>query len=102
MCTSARFDEPRVRPAGGVVFTCNGRGHDYHNELNAEGLGLQREVPGVPFIGMFAGGEYGPTFAYNQYGFFSEAEQFAGTNDRPHPLPRMGPLSFSCAVALFG
>ena len=59
--SSAGAGEPRLQPAGGVVFTCNGRGARFHKEPNAEGQGLEAALPGVPFIGMFAGGEFGPS-----------------------------------------
>ena len=91
-CCSSREDERGVRPAGGVVFTCNGRGFDFHKETNAEGRGLEAALPGCPFIGIFAGGEYGP---------------FGRSHDpamimRPNALPRFIMHSYSCSVAMFG
>jgi hypothetical protein len=92
--SSAGAGEPRLQPAGGVVFTCNGRGARFHKEPNAEGRGLEAALPGVPFIGMFAGGEFGPG-----------PDHWAGSGDEPcgsHGLPMVFPRTFCSVVAMFG
>ena len=72
-------------------------------------------MPGVPFIGIFAGGEYGPMFAGSAHGpgqapgaglVPGEAPGNNGhsyhTATRPHGLPQVDALFFSSAVAMFG
>ena len=55
--------QPLPNPAAAVLFTCNGRGREFHGEPNAEARAVAAALPGVPFAGFFAGGEYGPSFA---------------------------------------
>ena len=97
-CDSRRGGEPPLRPAGGVVFTCNGRGQRFHEEANAEARGLEAVLPGVPFVGMFAGGEIGPSY----WGFNQGVNGHTRRPARPHVLPGFDVHSFSCAVSLFG
>ena len=77
------------------MLTCNGRGVGFHEEANVEAQVLQREVPGATFIGMFAGGEYGPTDTW--VGIPSPLESL---KSEPGLLPQMGDHAFSCAVAM--
>eukprot|EP00908_Phaeocystis_cordata_P018676 Transcript_30139.p1 GENE.Transcript_30139~~Transcript_30139.p1 ORF type:complete len:455 (-),score=119.48 Transcript_30139:85-1449(-) len=97
-CDSRRGGEPPLRPAGGVVFTCNGRGQRFHEEANAEARGLEAVLPGVLFVGMFAGGEIGPSY----WGFNQGVNGHTRRPARPHVLPGFDVHSFSCAVSLFG
>lgn len=98
--SSAGAGEPRLQPAGGVVFTCNGRGVRFHKEPNAEGRGLEAVLPGVPFIGMFAGGEFGPGDAPG--GMPAGAGHSYHTANRPHGLPYVFQHAFCSAVVMFG
>ena len=52
--------DPLPTPRGGFVFTCNGRGQEFHNEAEAESKALARALPGCAMAGFYAGGEYGP------------------------------------------
>ena len=99
--SSAGAGEPRLKPAGGVVFTCNGRGARFHKEPNAEGQGLEAALPGVPFIGMFAGGEFGPDQDTTGGPYQSPPHSYH-TEEEPHGLPRVFPLTFCSVVAMFG
>lgn len=100
--SSAAAAEPRLQPAGGVLFTCNGRGARFHKAANAEARGLEAALPGVPFIGMFVGGEFGP----NQEQLYDPGPQRAGhsyhTAAQPHGLPRFYAQSFCSVVTMFG
>ena len=107
--SSAAAGEPRLQPAGGVVFTCNGRGVRFHKEPNAEGRGLEAVLPGVPFIGMFAGGEFGPGDNYLLQpggdvpgGMPADAGHSYSTATQPHGLPHVFQHSFCSSVAMFG
>ena len=99
--SSAAAAEPRLQPAGGVLFTCNGRGARFHKAANAEARGLEAALPGVPFIGMFVGGEFGP----NQE-LYDPGQEGAGhsyhTAAQPHGLPRFYAQSFCSVVTMFG
>uniref|UniRef100_A0A7S4C033 F-box domain-containing protein n=1 Tax=Chrysotila carterae TaxID=13221 RepID=A0A7S4C033_CHRCT len=46
--------------SGGFVVTCNGRGADFHCELDAESTAVRTVLPGVAVAGFFSAGEYGP------------------------------------------
>ena len=111
--SSAAAAEPRLQPAGGVLFTCNGRGARFHKAANAEARGLEAALLGVPFIGMFVGGEFGPGGFLGivggeegEVGLGYEPGQGAGhsyhTAAQPHGLPKVYSLSFCSAVTMFG
>ena len=112
--SSAAAAEPRLQPAGGVLFTCNGRGARFHKAANAEARGLEAALPGVPFIGMFVGGEFGPRGEMfvgivgdeDEEGLGHEPGQGAGhsyhTAAQPHGLPRVYAQSFCSVVSMFG
>ena len=89
-CHSSPPDAP-MRPAGGVVFACNGRGKDFHGEAHAEARGLALAVPGVPFVGMFVGGEIGPSVL-----------AAAANREGRGPPHISAQLSYSSVVAMFG
>ena len=48
------------RPAGALVFTCNGRGRGMFGEPDHDALALDEELAGAPAAGFFAAGEIGP------------------------------------------
>ncbi|HEV8152111.1 MAG TPA: FIST N-terminal domain-containing protein [Solirubrobacteraceae bacterium] len=48
------------RPAGALVFTCNGRGRGLFGEPDHDATTLARELAGAPAAGFFAAGEIGP------------------------------------------
>ena len=50
-----------LTPTGGLLFTCNGRGEEFHGEENAEANAIDANLPGVPVVGVFSGGEIGPS-----------------------------------------
>jgi small ligand-binding sensory domain FIST len=52
-------------PAGGLVFTCNGRGCRLFGEPNHDALAIRGETGNVPLAGFFAQGEIGPVGGQN-------------------------------------
>jgi small ligand-binding sensory domain FIST len=48
------------RPAGALVFSCNGRGRGMFGARDHDAALVQRELGGVPAAGFFAAGEIGP------------------------------------------
>jgi small ligand-binding sensory domain FIST len=48
------------RPAGALVFSCNGRGHGMFGTRDHDASLVQHELGGVPAAGFFAAGEIGP------------------------------------------
>ncbi|HEY6522326.1 MAG TPA: FIST N-terminal domain-containing protein [Solirubrobacteraceae bacterium] len=48
------------RPAGALVFSCNGRGHTMFGTRDHDASLVQEELSGVPAAGFFAAGEIGP------------------------------------------
>ena len=107
--SSAAAAEPRLQPAGGVLFTCNGRGARFHKAANAEARGLEAALPGVPFIGMFVGGEFGPRGSKlwpvgdeDEEGYQPGAGHSYHTAAQPHGLPRVYAQSFCSVVTMFG
>jgi small ligand-binding sensory domain FIST len=48
------------RPAGALVFSCNGRGHGMFGTRDHDAGVVQAELGGVPAAGFFAAGEIGP------------------------------------------
>ncbi len=48
------------RPAGALVFSCNGRGHTMFGTRDHDATLVQEELSGVPAAGFFAAGEIGP------------------------------------------
>ena len=82
-------DDTLLPPRGGVVFTCNGRGADFHEEPLAESRALETALPGCAAAGFFSGGEIGPT---------SMEKSQARTHG--HGSPECGLMSFACVVAM--
>jgi small ligand-binding sensory domain FIST len=52
-------------PAGGLVFTCNGRGSRLFGEPNHDARAIRGETGNVPLAGFFAQGEIGPVGGQN-------------------------------------
>ncbi len=48
------------RPAGALVFTCNGRGSAMFGVPDHDAVAIERELQGAPSAGFFAAGEIGP------------------------------------------
>jgi small ligand-binding sensory domain FIST len=48
------------RPAGALVFSCNGRGHEMFGAPDHDASLVQQELGGAPAAGFFAAGEIGP------------------------------------------
>jgi small ligand-binding sensory domain FIST len=53
------------RPAGALLFTCNGRGSRLFREPNHDARAVQEEAGPVPLAGFFAQGELGPVGGQN-------------------------------------
>ena len=83
-------DAPMLTPTVGLLFTCNGRGEQFHDEANAEANAIQRVLPGVPVVGVFSGGEVGPSVG-------GDGERAQGRGD-----PVIDDLAYTAVLALFG
>ncbi len=83
-------DAPMLTPTVGLLFTCNGRGEQFHDEANAEANAIQRVLPGVPVVGVFSGGEIGPSVG-------GDGERAQGRGD-----PEVEDLAYTAVLALFG
>jgi small ligand-binding sensory domain FIST len=59
-----RSKESRA-PAGGLVFTCNGRGSRLFEKPNHDAQAIRAEIGKVPLAGFFAQGEIGPVGGQN-------------------------------------
>jgi small ligand-binding sensory domain FIST len=57
---SAARGKMRGRPAGALMFTCNGRGTRLFEQPHHDAAALAAEWPGLPVAGFFAQGEIGP------------------------------------------
>jgi small ligand-binding sensory domain FIST len=53
------------RPAGVILFTCNGRGSSLFKEPDHDARAIRKEVGDVPLAGFFAAGELGPVGGQN-------------------------------------
>jgi small ligand-binding sensory domain FIST len=53
------------RPAGALLFTCNGRGTRLFDEPHHDARAIRAEVGTVPLAGFFAAGELGPVGGQN-------------------------------------
>lgn len=53
------------RPAGGLLFTCNGRGSRLFKQPDHDAGTIRQEVGKVPLAGFFAAGELGPVGGQN-------------------------------------
>jgi small ligand-binding sensory domain FIST len=59
MLAQAKSDRPDV-PAGGLLFSCNGRGTHLFSEPCHDVYAAGSAMPGTPVAGFFAAGELGP------------------------------------------
>jgi small ligand-binding sensory domain FIST len=57
--------ESGLRPAGGLLFTCNGRGRRLFSQPNHDANCIQQEFGPLPLAGFFAAGELGPVAGKN-------------------------------------
>lgn len=53
------------KPAGGLLFSCNGRGTRLFQEPSHDARAIRREVGDMPLAGFFAQGELGPVGGLN-------------------------------------
>jgi small ligand-binding sensory domain FIST len=53
------------RPAGALLFTCNGRGSRLFRQPDHDARAIRQEVGDVPLAGFFAAGELGPVGGQN-------------------------------------
>lgn len=53
------------KPAGALLFTCNGRGTRLFTDPHHDAQASQHLMPGVPLAGFFAAGEIGPVAGRN-------------------------------------
>jgi small ligand-binding sensory domain FIST len=53
------------RPAGALLFTCNGRGSRMFQQPDHDARAIRAEIGDVPLAGFFAGGELGPVGGQN-------------------------------------
>jgi small ligand-binding sensory domain FIST len=67
LCTLLQLDlaAHEKRPAGGLLFSCNGRGTRLFAEPNHDASAVRGEAGPVPLAGFFAQGELGPVGGQN-------------------------------------
>jgi len=53
------------KPAGALVFTCNGRGRNLFDEPHHDATVIREEAGPIPLAGFFAQGELGPVGGQN-------------------------------------
>ena len=53
------------KPAGALLFTCNGRGTRLFSERHHDARAIRSEVGEIPVAGFFAQGELGPVGGQN-------------------------------------
>jgi small ligand-binding sensory domain FIST len=67
------------RPAGALVFSCNGRGHGMFGTRDHDASLVQKELGGAPAAGFFAAGEIGPVGGRSfLHGFTATVAVFPG------------------------
>jgi small ligand-binding sensory domain FIST len=65
------------RPAGALLFTCNGRGTRLFDRPNHDTSVLRAEAGAIPVAGLFAQGEIGPVSGQNSlHGFTASVVLF--------------------------
>ena len=68
-----------ARPAGALVFSCNGRGRAMFGSTDHDAQMVQLELGGAPAAGFFAAGEIGPVGGRNfLHGFTATIALFGG------------------------
>jgi small ligand-binding sensory domain FIST len=55
----------RQPPAGGILFTCNGRGTKLYDHPDGDISVIQDNLSGIPLAGFFCAGEIGPVGSRN-------------------------------------
>ena len=55
-----RSRQPEAAPAGGLLFTCTGRGHRFFGRPGHDSGRLEESLGQIPLGGFFCGGEIGP------------------------------------------
>jgi small ligand-binding sensory domain FIST len=66
-----------ARPAGALLFTCNGRGSRMFGEPDHDAHVVQQHLGGVPLAGFFCAGELGPVRGRNfLHGFTASVALF--------------------------
>lgn len=70
-------DAKGVAPAGGLLFTCNGRGTRLFSQPHHDAACVQAALGGIPLAGFFAQGELGPIGGRNfMHGFTASLALF--------------------------
>lgn len=65
------------RPAGALLFTCNGRGRRMFGVANHDAAAIEDALDGIPLAGFFAAGEIGPVAGRNAlHGFTASMAVF--------------------------
>jgi small ligand-binding sensory domain FIST len=65
------------RPAGALLFTCNGRGRRMFGVADHDASTIEELLPGIPLAGFFAAGEIGPIGGRNAlHGFTASMALF--------------------------
>ena len=68
-----------ARPAGALVFSCNGRGQAMFGARDHDARAVERELGGAPAAGFFAAGEIGPVGGRSfLHGFTATVAVFPG------------------------
>ncbi len=57
---AARGQMGAASPAGGLLFSCNGRGTRMFAEPNHDATAVAQELSDIPVAGLFCNGEIGP------------------------------------------
>src|SRR5438105_4431136 len=74
-----QLGEMPTRPAGALVFTCNGRGRNMFSTPDHDALAIDDAFGGAPAAGFFCAGEIGPVGGRNfVHGFTATVAVFAG------------------------
>ena len=61
----SRLDRASIKPAGGLLFTCNGRGTRLFDQPSHDAACVQETFGDIPLAGFFAQGELGPISGQN-------------------------------------
>jgi small ligand-binding sensory domain FIST len=68
------------RPAGALLFTCNGRGRRMFGVADHDASTIEELLGGIPLAGFFAAGEIGPIAGHNAlHGFTASMALFVDT-----------------------
>ena len=60
-----RVANPKIQPKGALLFSCNGRGHQFFTQPHHDITAVRDRVGNIPIAGFFAGGEIGPVGGKN-------------------------------------